>query len=180
MMFYKVYSYDLLDEIQQNEKNNENINNIYENDNECTICLEKYIGENKNKTYDIDHLIKNNYNKIIKKCECNYNVHYDCLNEWFTRNTKCIICRKRMSVVIVINDNEPPNVSRYFIVRVTVKLINGILIANYTIYIIKTVYRTLATLLIYSVFLFYLVNIIKKQYERITSDNIDLEYETLE
>jgi hypothetical protein len=179
-MFYKVYSYDLLDEIQQNEKNNENINNIYENDNECTICLEKYIGENNNKTYDIDHLIKNNYNKIIKKCECNYNVHYDCLNEWFTRNTKCIICRKRMSVVIVINDNEPPNVSRYFIVRVTVKLINGILIANYTIYIIKTVYRTLATLLIYSVFLFYLVNIIKKQYERITSDNIDLEYETLE
>jgi hypothetical protein len=179
-MFYKVYSYDLLDEIQQNEKNNENINNIYENDNECTICLEKYIGENNNKTYDIDYLIKNNYNKIIKKCECNYNVHYDCLNEWFTRNTKCIICRKRMSVVIVINDNEPPNVSRYFIVRVTVKLINGILIANYTIYIIKTVYRTLATLLIYSVFLFYLVNIIKKQYERITSDNIDLEYETLE
>lgn len=177
MMFYKVYSYDLLDEIQQNEKTNENINNIYENDNECTICLEKYVGENNNKTYDIDYLIKNNYNKIIKKCECNYYVHYDCLNEWFTRHKKCIICRKRMSVVIVINDNEPPNVSRYFIVRTSVRLINGILIANYTIYLFKNIYRIIATAFIYSILMYYLVNIIKRHYATIIPA---LDYEIIE
>ena len=81
-----------------------------------------------------------------------------------------------MSVVIIINDNEPPNVSRYFIVRTSVRLINGILIANYTIYLFKTIYRIIATAFIYSILLYYLVNIIKRHYATIIPE---LEHEII-
>ena len=82
-----------------------------------------------------------------------------------------------MNEIIIINNHDQHYISRYFIVRVTVKLINGILIANYTIYIFKTIYRTLATIFLYSILIYYLVNLIKRHYERM---NIDIEYETLE
>jgi hypothetical protein len=171
MFFNNILSYDKLDNIQEK---------IIQNDctNECSICLEKYLEDSNDPAININNVLKNN--NIIKKCNCSYVVHNECFYNWFKNNQSCIICRKKLNEIIIILDNQQVNVSRYFIVRVTVKLINGILIANYTIYIIKTVYRTLATLLIYSVFLYYLVNLIKKHHERMIGNNVDIEYETLE
>ena len=179
MFFNNILSYDMLDDMEENIARSEN--NISSNEDaiECCICLEKYLCDGITKATTVSNVIKNN-SSIIKKCNCSYVVHNECFYNWFKNNQSCVICREKMNRIIIIHDNQINGVSRYFIVRVTVKLINGILIANYTIYILKTVYRTLATILIYSVFIFYLVNIIKKQYERITSDNINLEYETLE
>jgi hypothetical protein len=179
MFFNNILSYDMLDDMEENIARSEINTSSSEDTNECCICLEKYLGNSKTKATTISNIIKHNPS-IIKQCNCSYVVHNECFYNWFKNNQSCVICRENMNRIVIIHDIQHVGVSRYFIVRVTVKLINGILIANYTIYIIKTVYRTLATILIYSVFLFYLVNIIKKQYERITTDNIDIEYETLE
>ena len=179
MFFNNILSYDMLDDMEENIARSENNISSNEDTIECCICLEKYLDDGITKATIVNNVIKNN-NGIIKTCNCSYVVHNECFYNWFKNNQSCVICREKMNRIIIIHDNQINGVSRYFIVRVTVKLINGILIANYTIYILKTVYRTLATILIYSVFIFYLVNIIKKQYERITSDNINLEYETLE
>jgi len=179
MFFNNILSYDMLDGMEENIVRSEN--NISSNEDaiECCICLEKYLDDGITKATIVNNVIKNN-NGIIKTCNCSYVVHNECFYKWFKNNQSCVICREKMHTIIIIHNNQEINVSRYFIVRVTVKLINGILIANYTIYIIKTVYRTLATILIYSVFLFYLVNLIKRHYERMSNGNIDIDYETIE
>jgi hypothetical protein len=178
MFFYNNYSYDTLDDIQERINATEKIL-VDDKDSveECGICLEKYYGLTNDKTYNIDYIIANNYN-VIKPCNCEYIVHKECFNEWFNRNASCIICRKKMHDVIIIINNHGRNVSHYLIVRITVKLINGILIANYTIYLFKKIYRVVVTVFLYSILMYYLVNIIKKQYI-LNNTNIDIEYETL-
>lgn len=176
MFFYNILSYDTLDDIEEKINNSKNDKSNNENDNDCCICLEKYLCESNTTAKNINDIIKTTP-LIIKTCNCSYIVHTECFNEWFINNGSCIICRKMMNEIIIINNHDQHYISRYFIVRVTVKLINGILIANYTIYIFKTIYRTLATIFLYSILIYYLVNLIKRQYERM---NIDIEYETLE
>ena len=66
----------------------EHYNDIYENENRmCFICYEiKY-----EQTITLN--LENNY---IKNCDCNAWIHNACLNKWYDKSKKCIICRKNV------------------------------------------------------------------------------------
>lgn len=154
MIFYTIHSYDILDDIQNN------INYIKDADEDCSICLEKYIGENNDKTYKISYLITTCYNKFIKPCECEYNIHINCITEWIDRKNTCIICRKKIKPRIVLNCDEQQKGYRYFIIYISMKIVNGIVLVNTYIYLLKNIYRIFATMLIYTIFIYYLIGII--------------------
>ena len=95
MHYTIISSYDILDEIIELDKIT-NDNDFYEmvelnKTEECIICLEPIIYiENL-------HLLSSIINKhdfLVKLCNCDCNVHEECLNNWLSKNTICIICRE--------------------------------------------------------------------------------------
>ena len=111
-MFYSIHSHDMIDTIEQNiyqskKNNNEESDNKQDNelDNECLICLDKYYGENKFKTYSLIQLINHYHINLIKTCECNTYVHNDCLTEWLSRKMSCMICRKKINIIRIDNES---------------------------------------------------------------------------
>jgi hypothetical protein len=122
-MFYSISSHDMLDTIEQNiYKDKKNNNEEYneedkeeyneeekELDNECLICLDKYYGENKYKTYSLIELINHGHINLIKNCECNTYVHNECLTQWLSKKMSCIICRRRINI-IKIDDTSIENI----------------------------------------------------------------------
>jgi len=69
----------------------------------CFICLDEItndkINNNSNTAINEIDILKNNKNK----CNCKYQIHFNCLKEWFNINNYCPLCRKRF---IDKNDNE--------------------------------------------------------------------------
>jgi len=111
-MFYSISSHDMIDTIEQNiykDKKNNNGEDDNEPDNEldseCLICLDKYYGENKSKTYSLIQLIDHSHINLIKTCECNTYVHNDCLTQWLSKKMSCIICRKRINIIQIDNSS---------------------------------------------------------------------------
>jgi len=110
----------MLDTIEQNiykdKKNNKELSNEKDNDeneldNECLICLDKYYGDDKSKTYTLIELINHGHINLIKNCECNTYVHNDCLTEWLSKKMSCIICRRRINI-IKIDDASIQNIQQ--------------------------------------------------------------------
>lgn len=65
------------------------------NMNECCICL-GYLDSLGFKT--VNYKINQNY---IKECDCDGWIHNSCLDKWFKKHMKCIICR---GIIIKSND----------------------------------------------------------------------------
>jgi hypothetical protein len=88
---YDIYDNELL-EIESNTNKTEN---------ECFICYEVALEDEKN---TIEMYKQPYYNK---KCQCNGYIHLKCLNEWYDRSLKCPICRtfieKKRPTTIPIN-----------------------------------------------------------------------------
>ena len=63
------------------------LTNKDEEENECFICYEVALEDEKN---TIEMCKQTDYNKI---CQCNGYIHVKCLNEWYDRSLKCPICR---------------------------------------------------------------------------------------
>ena len=59
------------------------------NSEDCIICLNDEEMETNNSILPID-----NIHELKKTCECNYNVHKKCIEEWITNNPVCIICNE--------------------------------------------------------------------------------------
>ncbi len=57
---------------------------IMDFDNHCIVCHET--NSTNNKLCYLTHLVKR------KKCSCDPLIHSSCLEQWFARNRKCIIC----------------------------------------------------------------------------------------
>lgn len=106
---------------------------------ECIICFNNvkkclYFIENtpNNEAYDYE---KNNrktffyYNLKNQNCNCNYNIHFECLVYWLLINKYCPICRTNINVnnsnsplkieqkynkLIIISDNT--NINNYIVI----------------------------------------------------------------
>jgi hypothetical protein len=160
MIIFTSYSHDLYDDIDENNSrcNKINIDNN-ENIKDCTICLEKYSNLNNEKTHNISHIIKQNYKDYNKKCGCDYVIHTDCFNKWFIKNTSCIICRKRFNKIQSLNVIIYKN-SVYFL-HTTIRFVNGIIIINYSIFVIKILFHVFAKFLLYWFYLYYFINLME-------------------
>jgi hypothetical protein len=64
-----------------NENSNETSNDSQQT---CIICLEP------------DNLLHSVI--FTDNCRCEYQVHYGCLNEWISRKSICIICKKKLQI----------------------------------------------------------------------------------
>ena len=74
---YNIYNDELIDIL---------INKI-EEENECFICYEVALEDEKN---TIEMCKQQDYNK---KCKCSGYIHKKCLYEWYDHSMKCPICR---------------------------------------------------------------------------------------
>jgi hypothetical protein len=93
--------------------NDDELNPLYNTpsstNNECVICLEK----NAN---SINVLNKN----FIKDCNCNFNIHDTCLNQWIQKKPSCPICN---TVLIQNTDVENEIYTHYFYCQLSHKII---------------------------------------------------------
>ena len=63
---------------------------------DCFVCMEKY-------DYLGNRTVSYNTNiNYIKQCRCDGWIHDTCVEKWFKKNLRCLICR---GVVIRVNDN---------------------------------------------------------------------------
>lgn len=106
-----------------NNNSHDNINKLFDNENECFICMESHVNKN-------DYYCDDNYNDFInnsndnlveliniqgyrKKCKCNAFIHIYCFNKWISIKCVCPICRMNMEKIInyeskngIINTNR--------------------------------------------------------------------------
>jgi hypothetical protein len=68
---------------------------------ECFICLDT---ESKNK--DIIKLNMTNIVGYLKKCDCDGDTHFECLQKWYKLHNKCPICRQTIENSDVFMDNS--------------------------------------------------------------------------
>lgn len=78
--------------------------------NVCIICLndtEQYFYHFEDPNYEKSNLLQENikslfyYNLKNQNCNCNYNIHFECLIYWLFNNQQCPICRNNIEM-----DNE--------------------------------------------------------------------------
>ena len=90
MHYTIISSYDILDEVIELDKLC-NDNDFYEmvelnKTVECIICLEPIIC---NVNLHLLSCIINKHHFLIKLCNCDCNVHEECLNNWLSKNDIC-------------------------------------------------------------------------------------------
>ena len=115
-MFYSIHSHDMLDRIEENIdlylNNSKNFVSVdTESHKECSICLEKYLGNIKEPPSQLSFFIDNVYYDLKKTCTCDSFVHQNCLGEWLSKSASCFICRKKF---FVIATEEPDIVHNNF------------------------------------------------------------------
>ena len=95
MHYTIISSYDILDEVIELDKitNDNHFHEIVElnKTEECIICLEPIIC---NENLHLLSSIINKHDFLIKYCNCDCNVHEECVNNWLSKNVICIICRE--------------------------------------------------------------------------------------
>ena len=134
-MYYTIYTSTDYDDCIEFEENNQ-----------CLICL---LPSNKK-----DVIKKmNEFLNINIKCNCNPNLHYNCLEKWIDKTHSCPICRKIVSYNLnITNKYNSDNLDT------SVNLVNYV---THNIYINKFNMLTLRIATIFltiNVFLFFIYN----------------------
>lgn len=101
----------------QPSSNSSSLSEIFKNDS-CIICFNKinelFVSFDRTKNIvvdmDIENMEQNNtrvkaffyYNLKNQNCNCNYNVHFECLTYWLYDNPHCPLCRN----IVTINNRD--------------------------------------------------------------------------
>ena len=71
------------------------------NNDECIICFESHQDEtSESKTKEVSTMPF-----IITNCECKYNCHEKCLQEWINNNPRCLLCDAPVVTMPSITDS---------------------------------------------------------------------------
>ena len=126
-MYYTIYTSTDYDDCIEFEENNQ-----------CLICL---LPSNKK-----DVIKKmNEFLNINIKCNCNPNLHYNCLEKWIDKTHSCPICRKYVSYDPV-NSDTSVNLVNYVTHNIYINKFNMLTLR------IATIFLTI------NIFLFFIYN----------------------
>jgi hypothetical protein len=78
---------------------------IKKEDKVCIICW-----ESEGNIEELQMFVKN-----MHKCSYNANFHNKCLHQWFNKNNYCPMCRDKVNILEIQNDNNTNNIEKTII-----------------------------------------------------------------
>ena len=129
------------DPYNDNTYNDKSIYNTQPQYDDCFVCMETIV--NNQKTIKLKNQIF-----YLKQCQCDGNIHQECLDKWLQTNSVCPICRSNMIknddiIIKLVNSNNSNNyfIITYLSLKINFYRIQNSFVLSIIMYVIFEFYR---------------------------------------